>query len=261
MSRRGALAPVLLAAFALAGCGQFAALFGEPASPSPTTTASASGSASPTPTLTTPPGVGYEETGGASPVNFVQVDNKQDGKVSVAARVQLNTMRSDSISPVNVAFARATCVGCRTMAVALQLNLYPTSAHVVTPANAAVAVNAGCTGCITIARALQYDIPVDDPTQVPSDVRRLVAQMRQELAAISSDNGIDIYAADQRVSAVIAQFKTLAATLNDRREVRTDTDSPTPTPGVLPSVTPTPAPPASSTPAPSTPSSSPTGSP
>jgi hypothetical protein len=236
MSRYVALAMVLFTGASLIACGQLGGTATDSSSPSPTgASPSASASAS------TPPPISFEiaDAAGSSPRNIVQAQSHQDGQLQIRGRIQLNAIKGDTVSPLNLAFAFGDhCTDCKTLAVALQLNVTPKTAHVVTPQNFAVAVNAGCTRCITIARALQYNVPVDDPTQIPADARRLVQEMRQQLTDVSTSKDIDIVTAEARVNLVIGEFRELALSLNDKRDEKTDTDSPTPSPGLIPSASP-----------------------
>jgi putative peptide zinc metalloprotease protein len=156
----------------------------------------------------------------------VQVSNQTDDTLKVDGRVQLNVIPEPNVQPVNLATAYSSCLSCQTLAVALQINLISKTATIVRPENAAVAVNYGCTDCDTIALAIQYDLSVDDPTQVPADVRQLVADMKQELAALHGQQDLTAAAAEQQVLAVIGQFQELAASLDTKRDEATDPTSP-----------------------------------
>jgi putative peptide zinc metalloprotease protein len=161
--------------------------------------------------------------------NVVQVVNRSDGKFRVDGKVQLNTIPAPNAGPVNLALAYSQCTNCQTLALALQINLISTHASNVQPKNAATAVNVQCNGCLTVARAIQYNISVDDPNNVSPSVRRLVAQMKSELAQIKTSSK-SLSEAESRFEAVIAQFQDLAGYLKDSRDVQT---APT-TPGATP---------------------------
>src|SRR5438270_2080137 len=118
----------------------------------------------------------------AGPKNVVIVENRTDNAVKIDGRVQLGREPGPGMGAVNIASAFSSCTGCTTLAVALQINLFNRNASIITPQNAATAVNGGCTRCVTEAYAFQYNIGVDDPTVVPPRVNQLVAQMKQELA-------------------------------------------------------------------------------
>jgi hypothetical protein len=172
-------------------------------------------------------GVAYRENaGGGGSRNIVRLINKQDGRLRIKGNIELNRIPGPNVAPVNNAFAFGSCSDCQTLSVALQINLISRSATTVTPENAAVALNYECTRCTTGAWALQYVISVDDPTQVPPDVGRLVKEMDRELRALHSDRSVTLQEATQRIDAIIAQFTTLAESLRQQRVERTDTTSP-----------------------------------
>lgn len=188
-------------------------------------------------------GVSYEEAGGGGGgTNQVRVRNRKDGELRFKANVQLNRIPGPRVEPTNIAFAYASCTDCQTFAIALQINLISRTAEYVAPENAAVAVNVGCSRCVTVARAVQYTISVDDPTQVPDDVRNLIKELDRQLNDIRKTDGITAAEADERVNAVIAQFRSLAEGLRDSRDAATEETSPdaTPEPGDEPDATATP---------------------
>jgi putative peptide zinc metalloprotease protein len=159
--------------------------------------------------------------GGGGGDNIVQVINQADNQLRVAGHIQLDRIPGPNAQPVNLADAVSTCTNCQTLAVALQVALISTSAQIVIPQNAAVAVNANCTHCTTVALAYQYDISVSDPTQVPSEVNQLMAQLKQELAAIQSDPTLTLDEALARVQVVIAQYQDLANSLSVKQDEAT----------------------------------------
>ena len=143
------------------------------------------------------------------------------------------------------------------MAVALEINLISTNARNIQPLNEAVAVNYRCTRCVTYARAIQYDIQVDDPNQVRSDVRDLTRQMDGALKHIKSSHETFLQALDE-VNTVVAEFNQLGTYLKDQHDMATDpmtpgasplppasdspSDSPTPTVSGAPVESPSPSP-------------------
>ena len=127
------------------------------------------------------------DTTGSGPHNIVQVQSHHDGDLRVKGHVQLGRVPGAEVAPVNFAAAVNVCESaCDTLAVALQINLVNRNFTMFAPQNVAVAANGGCDGCRAIAVALQYNIGVDDPSQVPPQVNRLVAQMRQVLAQLDA---------------------------------------------------------------------------
>jgi hypothetical protein len=145
--------------------------------------------------------------------NVVTIWNKKDGRMRIRGSIELDRVPGSTASPVNHAVATSSCIECQTMSVALQIALVPKDADRITPENAAVAVNYECTRCVTIARALQYVIQVDDPNEVPREVRELIREIDREMRDIARDDALTIWQANERVSAVIARFSSLAANL------------------------------------------------
>jgi putative peptide zinc metalloprotease protein len=166
---------------------------------------------------------GFPAAGGGN--NIVQVINHADGHFRMDGKVKVNQIPGPNAGPKNVAFAYSSCTDCQTMAVALEINLIGTNARNIQPLNEAVAVNYRCTRCVTYARAIQYDIQVDDPNQVRSDVRDLTRQMDAALKHIKSSHETFLQALDE-VNAVVAEFNGLSAYLTDRHDTATDPMTP-----------------------------------
>jgi putative peptide zinc metalloprotease protein len=202
----------------------------ETASPSPTGQAA---SATTSAAAADGSDAGFKLNGGGGK-NIVKITNKTDHRLIVRGRVDFNRIPGDKVAPVNAAIALASCTGCQTYAVALQINLYQRGASLVAPQNGAVAVNAGCSGCVTAARAVQYSIPVDDINAVPHDVRELAKALDKELKGIEGvydTSTFTVYQADARIRVVIDEFKALANGLLNEYRSTTVSNSPTPEPG------------------------------
>lgn len=164
------------------------------------------------------------ETSAAGGRNIVKVINRVDGHRRMRGSIQVNHIPGPTVSPVNEADAFSSCVNCQSFAIALQIDLISRTATQVTPQNQAIALNYKCTNCVTVARALQYVVPVDDPTQVPENVRQLVDTMDDQLHAIAANDSLTADQVEAQINAVIAQFSDLAQSLYDQRSV---TDEPT----------------------------------
>ena len=162
--------------------------------------------------------------GGGGGRNVVKVENWVDNDLAIKASIELNRITKKRAEPINYARAYSSCTGCKTLAVALQINLIERRTREVSPWNASVALNELCTRCLTIALAYQFSISVDDPKATPKDVSDLVKDMDRELRAISNDRSIDLLEAATRLDAVIARYETLKASLiRQRDEAREDT--------------------------------------
>ena len=162
--------------------------------------------------------------------NIAFVLNRSDGKMRFRSRVRLVHIKGDRAEPVNAAFAYSSCTDCQSFAVALEIALISPNASVVAPQNRARAINYECTRCVTVARALQYVYAIEDPDQVPDNVRRLMNEMERELREIGRDRSLSPGQANERVNAVIAQFQELNASLQDDLARTEEVTSPGATP-------------------------------
>lgn len=224
----------------------------QPASPSPTQEATAAASPPPSPSpsgsqaASASPGELTEaswnlEGGGGR--NVVRVVNQSDGRFILRGSVDLNRIPGPNVGPVNFAYAQASCADCRTLAVALQINLYERGAPKVTPQNAAVAVNVRCRGCATGAYAAQYVIPVDELNAVPRDVDALAREMDaelRELTAAANQGSIAPDDAMARLDALVERFRQLAQYLKKTTDMATEQNSPDASPS-LPAEEPSPS--------------------
>jgi hypothetical protein len=169
-------------------------------------------------------------TGGGGANNIVIVHNPTGGDLQVRGSVQINHVLGPTVGNVNCAAALSgaprapnpnvttvMCVGCQTVAVALQINLISRSATRVTPTNVAHAQNSRCNMCATVALAMQYVIQVDDPAQIPPDAAALVSSMDDEFQQLQTSHTLTPDEAAARIIAVRDQFQTLATSLTFQR--------------------------------------------
>jgi putative peptide zinc metalloprotease protein len=249
---------------ALIACG------GQTGAVSPSASGAGSGdpaSASPAQTETPADQVNSEDNrnGDCCKKNVVSIVNKTAGRLKIVSRIQLNRIHGDVVTPVNAAVAVGqNCTGCQTIAVALQLDLYVQGAHNVSPENYAIALNVQCTQCITISHAIQFALPVTDPeddvndSAQAKDAKKLLHDMQKELDAIAQDRSVTVDQAEQRVEAVLAEFRDLANSMRDDLKRTVEENSPSPSPSASPTASPAASPSDPVAPSPSaTPSSSP----
>jgi putative peptide zinc metalloprotease protein len=249
---------------ALIACG------GQSGAVSPSASGVTSGdpaSASPAQTETPADQVNSEDNrnGDCCKKNVVSIVNKTAGRLKIVSRIQLNRIHGDVVTPVNAAVAVGqNCTGCQTIAVALQLDLYVQGAHNVSPENYAIALNVQCTQCITISHAIQFALPVTDPeddvndSAQAKDAKKLLHDMQKELDAIAQDRSVTVDQAEQRVEAVLAEFRDLANSMRDDLKRTVEENSPSPSPSASPTASPAASPSDPVAPSPSaTPSSSP----
>ena len=171
-------------------------------------------------------------SGGGGANNQVMLYNATGGNLQVRGMAQLNQITAPTVGPLNCAMAQngvlsapslnvqpVGCTGCDSYAVALQINLYSRSATNVTPVNVARAQNFQCLNCVAESEAFQYNLPVDDPMQVPGDVATLVRQFNDELRLLQTSRASSPQTAAAQIDQIIAQFQELATALNQQRSL------------------------------------------
>lgn len=118
--------------------------------------------------------------------NVVLAFNYVDESHLPRSGVVVTTAAGDTVETENVAYAKASCDGCRTVAVAVQAVLITSDASAITPKNAAVAVNESCTFCETIAAAYQYVVTTGGPVHLSATGQQKVAELRREIGAVAA---------------------------------------------------------------------------
>jgi len=183
-------------------------------------------------------GISYDENGGGGGTNQVTVRNRTDGRLRIRGNIQLNRIPGPNVAPVNLALAyNDACTDCRSIAVALQVNLISRTATQVVPENAAISVNVGrpatgnrpeqrCTRCVAVTRAIQYVYSVDDPTQVPDEASGLIKAMDRELREIYQNQDIGLPEAEAGIDAVIARFSQFPQILDRQRDEKSTPGDP-----------------------------------
>ncbi|MDQ4096307.1 MAG: hypothetical protein M3144_00340 [Actinomycetota bacterium] len=125
-----------------------------------------------------PTGAPAHAAGGAN--NVVLVSNHVDDALAARASVQVAHAPADTVSNENLATATSSCVGCRTVAVAMQVVVVEGHPSDFRPHNAAVAVNNECSSCETLAYARQVVVQ-------PAVMVYLDPEARQQLQVIESE--------------------------------------------------------------------------
>jgi putative peptide zinc metalloprotease protein len=108
-----------------------------------------------------------------------------------------------AVSVSNVALAFTSCTNCRSVAIAIQVDLVWPVPTQLTAANMAVAVTSGCTTCDAVAAAFQYVIASGQPMRLSKTGRREVAQIERQLRALrwSGLSGADLMASVNNLAA------------------------------------------------------------
>jgi len=117
--------------------------------------------------------------------NIVSVDNRTDGSLLARSNPAGAVDDGATVANQNIAYAHATCTGCRTVAVAVQIVIVEGSGTDFRPTNAAVAVNENCNSCQTFAFARQFVLTPHRRVQLSDQTWRKLAQLRQQMATES----------------------------------------------------------------------------
>ncbi len=145
--------------------------------------------------------------------NLVRLANFTDHRFAFRGHVQLARLEGKTVHVTNLALAFSSCVGCQTVAVALQLDLIDSDAYHIYANNHAIAGNSECVGCNTVAIALQY-VLVANEFDVPKGAGSLIAHMNRAFVAIERDSDIAPDTAVRRINSVIADFVQLERSLS-----------------------------------------------
>lgn len=156
--------------------------------------------------------------------NVVVAQNADPSREMRRLGLKVSTAGS-TVDNENVAYARSyDCVGCRTLAVAVQAVLVPKPPSSATPKNAAVALNERCSHCETFAYAYQYVVSTGGPDHLTKAAKNRVASIKSEMARVQA-SGADFATIDARLDALANQLWTV---INDDISAQGGTPSGTP---------------------------------
>jgi putative peptide zinc metalloprotease protein len=151
--------------------------------------------------------------------NHVFVGNDRDGASRGHARAEIRFDRDGVVDNENVAVALASCVDCRTLAIALQGVVVVVPPSQVTPRNEATAVNVECESCLTGAFARQVVVQVDGPVELTDAGHQRFAALRRELHAIVHGlSTLDVATLNARVSAAEDELVAILTTELERAD-------------------------------------------
>jgi putative peptide zinc metalloprotease protein len=153
--------------------------------------------------LGAPPDIGDEQS------RAVAV-NTEDGASVFRLAFSVRWVSDGVVDQTNEAYALASCLDCRTVALAFQVVLVSGSASTVVPENRAVAYNEQCVACLTYASAFQLVLSVDGPSRLTGEgmsrLVRLWARLRDLERRIDDIPPADLLA---EVAAAKAELLTI----------------------------------------------------
>ncbi len=114
--------------------------------------------------------------------------NTEDDSDLFEFAFEIRRVAGDVVDNENVAIAYNECERCRTVAVAIQIVLVVGSPSVVTPGNAAAAVNANCTLCESLAMAYQFVVGVPEDFHFSGDAMSEIKHIRNEIRKLEKSD-------------------------------------------------------------------------
>jgi hypothetical protein len=129
-----------------------------------------------------------DQDSGSGGKNVVLVVNQTDGRLAARANLVQGLASGPKAIPENLAAARASCMDCRTVAVAFQAVLVISDPDVASPRNAAVAANGGCVRCETFAYAWQYVVSTGGPVRVTPEGHQAIAALEARASDLAASD-------------------------------------------------------------------------
>jgi putative peptide zinc metalloprotease protein len=130
------------------------------------------------------PGAVGADTAAGGANNVVLVTNKSDNAVAARGRATVSLDPGPTVGNQNLAVARASCTGCRTVAAAVQVVVVEGDVTDFQPVNAALAVNSTCQSCDTFAYANQVVLSPGRPVHMSDDAEESIAQVNRAMGAV-----------------------------------------------------------------------------
>jgi putative peptide zinc metalloprotease protein len=115
--------------------------------------------------------------------NYVYVYNTTDNALRSRAGATVAHAPGNTVANQNIAYAKASCTGCRTVAVAVQVVIVEGAGTDFRPANAAVALNENCTSCQTFAFARQFVLSPHHQVSISEQTQRQVNSIQQQMSS------------------------------------------------------------------------------
>ncbi|MCA1692776.1 MAG: hypothetical protein LC733_11480 [Actinobacteria bacterium] len=107
--------------------------------------------------------------------------NTEDGSSLFKFAFSINRVAGDVVDPQNAAVAYASCEGCTTVAVAIQVVLVSGDPSVVAPENVAIAINDDCDLCVTMAMAFQFVFSTgDEPFHLTKEGKARLHEIKKQ---------------------------------------------------------------------------------
>ena len=142
--------------------------------------------------------------------NYAVALNTEDGTTLAESALLITYAANGVVDQTNAAIAYSNCEACRTFAFAIEVVLVPADkADVVTPTNAAIAVNEECLSCQTAAFATQIVLGVDGPVGFTEEGNEEIEEIMAALEQLEAE------AEDLTLAEIQARYDEIVARLNE----------------------------------------------
>ena len=197
-----------------------------------------------------------EPTPSGGPVeNAAVAINTADRSLVFRLALDLRLITDGVVDATNLAVAQASCVECRTVAIAVQIVIAIGDARVRGATNEAISLNAACPACETLAYAYQLVFGRDEPVRLTEEGRNRLAAVIAALTIVGTSDAPIALVSDQ-VDVLMGELREVVATELVPVDVPdAAAPEPTATPSREPTATTSPQPTATSSPEPTTTSS------
>lgn len=140
--------------------------------------------------------------------------NNEDGSSLFRFAFDIHRTMDSVIEETNIAISYASCEGCQTVAVAIQIVLVSSSDPTVATENVAIAINEECVSCETMASAYQFVVGTGGRTKLDKQGRKLIKEVRKafyDLAQEAKKGDLTNAEIEARLIPLVEQIKVVLA--------------------------------------------------
>jgi putative peptide zinc metalloprotease protein len=138
--------------------------------------------------------------------------NTKDGSSVFRFAFDVHQTMNEVIDETNIAVAYASCEGCQTVAIAIQIVLVSSQPDSIVPENVAISINEECISCETMASAYQFVIGRGGPIKLDKEGRKQIKEIRKafyDLAKEVEKGDLTIPEIAARVTSLVDQIKVV----------------------------------------------------
>lgn len=138
--------------------------------------------------------------------------NNEDGSSLFRFAFDIHRTMDSVIEETNIALSYASCDGCQTVAVAIQIVLVSSSDPNVATENVAIAINEECISCETMASAYQFVVGTGGRTKLDKEGRKLIKDIRKafyDLAKEAEAGNLTNAEIEARLIPLVEQIKVV----------------------------------------------------